>query len=143
MKTVGDPRLFDSRVRLHEAALRSLGLRHLQSGLDVFEERESASLTVEAASVMTAISGYTEWGSDTVPAVSLGWDWLVDSSGMLTLRRHSIRTNVMLVDAQGVDRGHQMTVASLVTMLSSGDPWPWQQPVLSALAAASPAHPPD
>mgnify|MGYP006259950475 CR=1 FL=1 len=67
------------------------------------------------------------------PQVSVGWDWTLTGPGELTLDRHSIRTNVMLVDDQGVDCGQQLTVEAVVRAIGCCD---WQPVVLDALQGA-------
>jgi hypothetical protein len=132
MKEDDTPYVFDCYVRLHEAALQCMPLQHLQSGLDSNDERENTARAFGAASVPSAICGYTEWISDSTPAVSVGWDWSVTAPGELTLNRHSIRTNVMLVDEHGTDRGREATIEATIRII---DQRPWQQAVLAAVQA--------
>ncbi len=62
-----------------------------------------------------------------------GWDWVVTASvGVLMLQAGSIRTNVMLVDAQGADLGEEATSQQFAAYLGT---WDWQAAVLEHLKA--------
>ena len=126
--------VFDSYVRLTETALQRVVLVHLQSGLDSNEDRNELR-AFEAGSLLPSIAGYTEWISEEARAVSVGWDWVVSSSGEPTLSPHSVRTNTMLVDEQGIDLGHQATTEAVIRAIHR---LPWPPAVL--LAVQTPAN---
>ncbi len=118
----------DYYVRLSAAALLSLPLAHVESAVD---SDDGAPLCQgESASLLPCIRGYTEWVGLTQSQVSIGWDWTLTGAGELTLDRHSIRTNVMLVDEQGTDCGQQLTVEAVIRAIARCD---WQAVVLGAL----------
>ncbi len=102
----------DGYLRLTLSAFRALGLRHLLSGLD--EDAEYPGRKSAGASV-ASILGFTEWVSDTTPAVSLGWDWRLNTlSGRPRYVRDSeVRSNVMLIEPGLGDLGDAATSATL------------------------------
>lgn len=65
------------------------------------------------------------------PRLSIGWDWLAESS-YLVMVTGSVRTNLMLTDEQGQDLGQAATVTEVERWLKR---WGWQRPVLSVVAA--------
>jgi hypothetical protein len=84
---------------------------HLISGLD----EDNPALLQEGAT-FAEITGYTEWVSTTSPAISIGWDWMLQSSqtGAVYYKRVSNpRSNLMLVDAQQRDLGPATTATLL------------------------------
>lgn len=123
---------FDFYVRLHEAALSRMAWIHLESGVDLLDERDDSPCDrlLEGARLSGAIRGYTEWVSESLPLISFGWDWSMTLSGTLQLNRHSIRTNVMLLDECGRDLGRSASVAGVVRLI---DQRQWQEAVLSAM----------
>jgi len=97
----------DGYMRLTDEELRQISLVHLLSGLD----EDNPALLQEGA-IFSAITGYTEWVSTTSPAISIGWDWMLQSSpeGAVYYKRVSDpRSNLMLVDAQQRDLGPAKT----------------------------------
>jgi len=62
-------------MRLTVEELRQISLVHLLSGLD----EDNPALLQEGA-IFSEITGYTEWVSTTSPAISIGWDWMLQSS---------------------------------------------------------------
>lgn len=132
MKTDQASTSFDYYLRLHEAALLATVLEHIESGLDIDLESQAPPAAAEASSDALSMRGFTEWASSTSPAVSVGWDWITTQPGLLLLDGSSLRTNVMLVDGQGTDRGHKATVLNLVRLVEGFD---WQSAVLGALRA--------
>jgi hypothetical protein len=77
-----------------------------------------------------AISGYTEWLSMTIPALSLGWDWMLGSADRV-LRYQRIgepRSNVMLIDVHGRDLGPRSSAVALALLV---DDFNWQDTVAS------------
>lgn len=91
-------------------------------------ERAAAAGRGEGATILGDITGYTEWLSDSAPAVSVGWDWSLGGSVQLNALPISIRTNLLLVDASGRELGFSGTTHALFEWLST---WDWQSVVLS------------
>ena len=89
----------DGYIRLTWSMLLGLDFSHLTSGLD----EEPGQL--RDAATTTLISGYTEWISNTWPAVSIGWDWLLDMHDRkVSLRRiNDPRSNILLQRDDGRD----------------------------------------
>lgn len=102
----------DGYLRLTLTAFCALGLRHLLSGLD--EDGESPSRKSAGAS-LASILGFTEWVSDTTPAVSIGWDWRLNTLGGQPryVRDSEVRSNVMLIEPGVGDLGDAATSATL------------------------------
>jgi hypothetical protein len=98
----------DGYVRLTASALRAIALTHLLSELDA-----DIGLPPSTASgaCVASIVGYTEWASQTTPALSLGWDWRIETTaGRVRYEREGgIRSNVMLVDEHRRDLGAAAT----------------------------------
>lgn len=94
----------DGYVRLTLPAFRTIPLSHLLSELDA-----DADLPPSTASgaCLASIVGYTEWISQTIPALSVGWDWrLATTAGRVRYEREGeVRSNVMLLDARRRDLG--------------------------------------
>ena len=89
----------DGYIRLSWHTLLGLDFSHLASGLDEEPGR------LRDAATPTLISGYTEWVSNTWPAVSIGWDWLLDMHNRnISLRRiNDPRSNILLQRDDGRD----------------------------------------
>ncbi len=117
----------DGYIRLHRGALDQIRLVHLVSGLDEEECRGGA-----AGAVHSAIRGYTEWSSASTPAVSVGWDWHIDTLArpVSAACRDAPRSNVMLVDEQGRDVGPDHTARCLRQLVEALD---WKPVVLDAI----------
>lgn len=111
----------DGYVRLTLDALLAIPLVHLISGVD--EDNQISA--VEGASP-ASISGYTEWVSTTIPALTVGWDWQLGVSNGLPsyTRLDSVRANIMLVDAQRCDFGSDKTNVMLESAIDAID---WQE----------------
>jgi hypothetical protein len=108
----------DGYVRLTLSAFRAIALRHLFSGLD--EDEESGASSAAGASE-SSILGFTEWVSDTTPAVSLGWDWRLNTigGGARYVRDSEVRSNVMLIEPGLGDLGDLATSATLSTAIDA------------------------
>lgn len=100
----------DGYIRLSFAELQTVHLIHLISGLD-----EDSPAELSGGAILLAITGYTEWVSNTLPALSIGWDWQMDVvRDHVRLRRISEpRSNILLQDASRLDVGTDKTVALL------------------------------
>jgi Domain of unknown function (DUF4902) len=115
----------DGYVRLTIAAFRAIRMTHLLSELDA-----DVTLPPSTASgaCVASIVGYTEWASQTPPALSLGWDWRIATLGCRVRyeRDGEVRSNVMLVDKQRRDLGAPATGALLCDAV---DALGWEQAV--------------
>lgn len=99
----------DGYVRVSFQGMDDLCLQHLISGFDEDMPADNAM-----AAVVTAITGYTEWVTMTTPAVTLGWDWQLETKGIIHLVRVSEpRSNIMLLDSASNDLGYAKTSALL------------------------------
>ena len=116
----------DGYIRLSRRALGQIRLVHLVSGLDG-EERAGA-----AGAVYSAINGYTEWATTSSPAVSVGWDWHIDTLArpVSAACRDTPRSNVMLVDERGRDIGPDHTARCLRRLVETLE---WKPVVLGAI----------
>lgn len=116
----------DGYIRMDPQVLEGLRLVHLISG--------SAEQVVPAGSPVwtgPGASGYTEWVSETIPAVSLGWEWVVDPAGVDRMPRRvgNPYGNVMIVDREGRDIGADRSAHLLGNV---ADRLNWQIEVLGA-----------
>lgn len=108
------------------ARLNALSFEHLYSESDADFLQELKEQTLPACD-----AGFSEWKSDTVPSISIGWGWFIHSqSRRLLLAPDAVRSNVMLVDALGYDLGQQQTSHLFGAWLSI---FAWQNTVESAL----------
>jgi len=100
----------DGYIRLSFTEILNIDLRHLITGLD--EDAPAASST---AAQLTTITGYTEWITTTVPGITIGWDWQLDTAlNHIQVRRvNRPRSNVMMQDSHHVDLGSAKTSALL------------------------------
>jgi len=60
----------DGYIRLTEKTLDIIHMKHLDSGLFISEQINGPDVDV-----MSELTGYTEWSSQTSPSISIGWDW--------------------------------------------------------------------
>jgi Domain of unknown function (DUF4902) len=119
----------DGYIRLLPAAFRVIPLVHLISGL----EEEPAWVDGAAGAQVSAIIGYTEWITTESPAITIGWDWQLGASmgSARCTRLGEVRSNVMLLDAEGSDLGPQRSCELLGEVI---DARPWSAEVLSAVS---------
>jgi hypothetical protein len=116
----------DGYIRLPLASISSLPLRHLFSEPDdgFLEELRMQTIPARAA-------GFSEWKSETSPAISIGWGWFIlGHSDRLLLAPDGVRSNVMLIDARGYDLGASATSRLFCSWLGAFD---WQNVVSAAL----------
>lgn len=112
----------DGYVRLTFKELQQTSLVHLVSGLD-----EETTDLLRVGAFFAEITGYTEWVSNTTPAISIGWDWILQSSQLGELyykRTCEPRNNLMLVDAHQGDLGYAKTatlIEAVVDQLNWGN----------------------
>jgi len=125
--TVREPPRFavsaDGYARLTLATFYMIRLVHLFSELDPDAAASAASPTGASAAT---IVGFTEWASETVPALSLGWNWrLVTGNAPPRYERDGeVRSNIMLIDASRLDYGAVGTDALLREAINALD---WQR----------------
>ncbi len=129
----------DGYVKLRLRNFRGIRMEHFVSGL---EEETTGEPRLEGASLST-IEGYTEWVSGSTPVISLGWDWFLDPMRVppMQVRESSLRTNVMLLDNDGMEMGPLKTAVLLEALL---DGFGWQDIVLEEIGtryAMQPAPP--
>lgn len=108
-------------IRITYEALNSTSLVHLLSGVDADEG-------VKACGRLTELTGFTEWVSQSVPVISIGWDWRIVYLGEMPLyeRLGLPRTNVLILDDSGRDR---VWDDSLMQLCEYVDSVPWGVPV--------------
>ena len=77
------------------------------------------------------ISGFSEWHSQDLRPVSIGWDWSVfvdESNGLALERVGPLGSNVMLVDGHGRDYGWLESIEVLGAVVEA---LPWRELVFS------------
>lgn len=110
----------DGYIRLPLASLNSLPFVHLFSESDPEFLQELKAQTIPARS-----AGFSEWKSDTKPAISIGWGWFIhNQSEQVMLAPDGVRSNVMLIDTHGYDLGPAKTSYLFCTWLSAFE---WQE----------------
>lgn len=105
----------DGYIRLTFDEFRKISVVHLVSGLD-----DNPPLQLQNGATYTQITGYTEWISETTPAVSIGWDWILQSipfKDILYRRISEPRCNLMLIDSQRHDFGELKTATLIETVI--------------------------
>lgn len=119
----------DGYVRLSLDDIFCVRMVHLLSGLD---DHAPPSKSPQCGS-QTVISGYSEWVSSISPRVSLGWDWRLSfDNGLMGLVRVGLpRSNVMLIDRNGIDYGWLQNLEVLGTVV---DALPWRNDPKATLA---------
>jgi hypothetical protein len=111
-------------IYLTFSQLQDVCLIHLISGMD--EDGDPDQLDVAVA---TDITGYTEWITEGVAPISIGWDWQMrpDDNVLQLFRVSAPSSNLMLQNAAGNDLGHQKTALLLETFI---DGFNWQSEAL-------------
>lgn len=105
----------DGYMRLTFEEFQQTLLVHLISGLD-----EDNPALLQEGTTFAEMTGYTEWVSTTRPAISIGWDWMFQSSqvdGVYYKRTSKPRSNLMLVDAQQRDLESTKTTQLIETVV--------------------------
>jgi hypothetical protein len=110
----------DGYVRLTRTRLRRLALAHVLSGLDLEEDEPHRR---SGGACATAITGFTEWVSQSEPPLSIGWYWRLDAQRLIYERLDHPYSNLMLVDSHRRDFGAQ---ASAILLGGEIDALPWQ-----------------
>jgi hypothetical protein len=115
----------DGYIRLTVESVKATVYVHLLSGLD-----EAGVKPEGEGAVSSEISGYSEWVSQTVPVITLGWDWFLDcGGGAQNLRRVGTpSSNVMVIDSDKNDIGYQATMELLCSVVDS---MAWQLTVIN------------
>lgn len=123
----------DGYIRLPCHQVGAVELVHLLSGAD-------PELSGHAGAVATSLTGFTEWISTGSPAISLGWDWKMDTASRPgELRRLNWpRSNLMLCDRARTDVGPDETARLLAQMI---DLLAWQGTVRNHLQLRIPPPP--
>jgi hypothetical protein len=114
----------DGYVRLTFEQFQQVTLAHLISGMD-----EGTPAELQKGATQAEITGYTEWLSNTVPAISIGWDWKLHAShheNCYYQRSSEPSGNLMLINAKQLDLGPVKTAAVLGKAIDSFD---WQTEV--------------
>lgn len=114
----------DSYIRLTFEELRQISLVHLISGID-----EDTPVLLQKGVSFSEITGYTEWVSNTEPAISIGWDWIIQTLQAKNFHYKRVsepRSNLMLIDAQQCDLGSVKTAILIEIIL---DEMNWQSVV--------------
>lgn len=120
----------DGYIRIPHSEILALRFVHLFSGLD-----EDCRKTCTEGACPTSISGYTEWMTDSDPAITVGWDWYLDTAMLRPVYvLHGLpRTNLMALDsACRNDLGDLQTwilLAALIEHLG------WQEIILKFISA--------
>lgn len=127
----------DGYLRLTLPAFRTMALMHVMSELELEGKHASAG---PAGASLASIIGYTEWASRSRPAMSLGWDWRLDTStGRPRYERiGEVRSNIMLLDSQERDLGG---VATETLLCIAVDSLAWQQTVGHYITDRYACHP--
>jgi len=101
----------DGFIRLQYETLKVTGFSHIISVVE--DEQTTAAQRI--------LSGYTEWASEVVPRISIGWDWELSISGeRASISKASTpRINVMLVDEAEDDLGFMQSVGLVDQFIDS------------------------
>jgi hypothetical protein len=113
----------DGYIRICRDVLGGVALVHLTSGHNHPEARGRDP----------TVTGYTEWMTKTLPAISVSWDWRMDTAPLLPIRIGTPYSNVMAVDEQGKDMGEGRSALLLEEIV---DRLCWQDEVLRAVMPA-------
>lgn len=116
----------DGYIRLPLSRVSTMRFEHLGSNANAEFLAELKEHALPASN-----AGFSEWASDTTPAVSLGWGWYIhDTSNRVLLAPDPVRSNVMLTDLRGYDLGPVATAHLFNAWLAGYD---WQDNVSTAL----------
>lgn len=125
---------------MEKADLLRAKFEPLMTELDELSEGESLSWHRP-----TIISGYTEWLSKSVPTLTLGWDWVMDSRERFAKPRRQgpPRTNVCLLASDGRPMDWELSLHALSDMVDTVLPWIQAVHALSTSRLYSGIHTPD
>lgn len=101
-------------IRLTYEALSAIPLSHLLSGVDT-------DGCDDACGRPTELTGFTEWVTQTTPAITIGWDWRIAfSDGQSRYERlGQPRSNVLLVNQCGQDHKWDQNLSCLGRFVDS------------------------
>jgi hypothetical protein len=109
----------DGYVRIPTSALHSIALRHLVSEID------PTIASIDDTTETLGVTGITEWvGSWHDMTVSVGWDWGVFQGVVIPLNPNEIRSNILLIGADGRPEPAAVTQIHLLYWIES---LPWRQ----------------
>ncbi|MFC5608214.1 DUF4902 domain-containing protein [Variovorax soli] len=116
----------DGYLRLQTQELGSISLQHLISNVD-----DEVIDPVQRCGAATTLSGYTEWVSPAVPALSIGWDWeWRGTPGQSEVVRLGLpRTNILVVSESSVPMTWEDSLQVLAHFIDAID---WQRAALDA-----------
>ena len=94
---------------------------------------DDRSVTSGLGASATSITGFTEWISHGIPAITIGWDWeLAGTDGKPCLLQTGIpRRSIMFVDQHCQNLGTEQTTAILVGWFKTFD---WQTEIMSGIS---------
>ena len=113
--------------------LIAIELKHLISGLDTESENSIINCGRE-----TEIAGFTEWISETKPAITIGWDWCFDYKKSYTSLQplgHP-RSNIILIDESRKEYSYEDNLIGLSHFINT---FPWHKTVQQTFVS-SPAE---
>ena len=118
----------DGYVRITFEAFQKTEISHLFSGID--EDRPSNN---GVGANYSAITGYTEWVSNSSPAITIGWDWTMTRGEANASLVHAgiPGSNLMFLDQHNQDLGPETTRQMLSDWL---DIFGWQSETMKALS---------
>lgn len=133
MSMTGSQQKNDGYVQVAESKLNQLHLHHLTSMVDL-----SIAVPEKFADTDSEITtGFTEWIGDWdgLP-VSIGWDWGILAGNLVLLTPDEIRTNIQLLEEDGLAQDPILCRAHLARWLET---IPWRSAALQGLVQA-PEH---
>ncbi len=125
--------MYDGFLRLALDSVLGSKFVHLMSELSPYAQGCTGTPRIDW------VSGFSEWHSQDLRPISIGWDWsvFVDERNELALERVGpLRSNVMLVDGHGQDYGWLESLEVLGTVV---DALPWRELVWHSIPLLSPA----
>lgn len=109
------------RVQITMSALPSIQPYHIHSAIDLSIAVPEDMLDPLPPDVVT---GFSEWAADWPGgAMSIGWDWGVIDDFIVVVNPTEIRTNIELIDDNGVT---QSAVRARVKLLEWIESLPWR-----------------
>ncbi|MGN7872309.1 DUF4902 domain-containing protein [Roseateles sp. 22389] len=123
----------DGWLRLPEAQVRALEIRHLMTGMDPDPDPDPSRST-RRCGTSVPVTGYTEWVGRCHPQLSIGWDWRLETlpsglRGVRFVRVGAPRSN-LLVSEGGIDLD---CARNLVLLAAAIDRIDWQSAVCRAI----------
>lgn len=121
----------DGYIRLTFDSFLRFKMMHLFSGMD--QDRPPVE---SLGARLSSITGYTEWVSDSVPVITIGWDWeMTGKEGVARLRPAGIPgSNLMFVCQNGLDLGTEKSGQLLTAWLEI---FAWQTATLNTITQQS------